>query len=146
VTLDRPLIAVVDDEEPIRKALQRLIRSSGLEAVTFATGEDFLASVGGSVPDCLVLDLHMPGLSGSEVQVRLARIHPLIPVVVITGHDQPGARSRALAAGAAAYLRKPVDGEALLDTIAFAIAAATRSRDATSSTGSHAQAKTSNLP
>jgi len=136
----------VDDEEPIRRALQRLIRSAGLDAVTFASGDDFFVSLEGFAPDCLVLDLHMPGLSGFEVQTRLAQIHPIIPVVVITGHDQPGARSRALAAGAAAYLRKPVDGEALLDTIAFAIAAATRSRNATSPVGGQAPAKTSSLP
>jgi FixJ family two-component response regulator len=120
----RPLIAVVDDEEPVRKALRRLMRSSGFDAESFASGAAFLASVEGSVPDCLVLDLHMPGLSGFEVQRRFARTHPLVPVVVITGHDLPETKSRVLAAGAAAYLRKPVDAEMLLGAISSSLAAA----------------------
>ena len=114
----------MDDEEPIRKALQRLMRSAGLDAISFASGADFLTSLEGSVPDCLILDLHMPGLNGFEVQTRLTQTHQALPVIVITGHDQPEGKTRVLAAGAAAYLRKPVDAEALLDAITSSITAA----------------------
>jgi FixJ family two-component response regulator len=123
VTQARPFIAVVDDEEPVRRALQRLMRAANLDVQTFASGADFLASVSARVPDCLVLDLHMPDLSGFEVQIRLAELHLGVPVVVITGHDLPRARERVLAAGGAAYLRKPVDAQVLLDAVAAAIAA-----------------------
>lgn len=75
-------------------------------------------------PECVVLDLHMPGMSGFEVQSALARVKPALPVVIITGHDTAESRSRAFALGACAYLPKPVDHEALLD----AIEAATRHR------------------
>ena len=98
----------------------------GYDVATFSSGAEFLASVDAQVPDCLVLDLHMPEMNGFEVQTRLAKTRPRVPVVVITGHDMPEARERVISAGAAAYLRKPVDGQALLDTIASAIAARDR--------------------
>ena len=118
----RNVIAVVDDEEPIRKALSRLMGTAGYEVETFESGTAFLARVEQHAPDCLVLDLHMPGVNGFEVQARLGQTAPSLPIVVITGHDIPEAGERVLAAGAAAYLRKPVDGQTLLDAIASAIA------------------------
>lgn len=114
-------IAVVDDESSVRKALERLIRSAGMTVATFASGDEFLAAVALAVPDCVVLDLHMPGATGFEVLVRLARLAIRVPVVVITGHDSPEARQRAMAGGAAAYLLKPVDERALLEAIAAAL-------------------------
>jgi len=122
VTRIRPLIAVVDDEEPIRRALCRLIRAAGLDAEAFSCGAAFLASVDGNAPDCVVLDLHMPGMSGFDVLARLADLGPSVPVVAITGYDTPEARERVLATGATAYLNKPVDADALLDAIASALA------------------------
>lgn len=112
---------MVDDEEPVRTALRRLIRAAGHEVETFPSGADFLTSLGDHEPDCLLLDLHMPDLTGLEVQARLAGSASRIPVVVITGHDQPENRDRVLAAGAAAYLLKPVDEEALFAAIASAL-------------------------
>jgi len=129
VTQPRPLIAVVDDEEPIRKAMDRLLRSASLDVVTFASGAAFLESLEAQEPDCVVLDLHMPCLSGFDVQAQLTTSAPRLPIVVITGHDSPGARERVIEAGAAGYLRKPVDGQALLDTIASAIAGGKRPRN-----------------
>jgi FixJ family two-component response regulator len=123
VTGIRRVIAVVDDEESIRKALSRLMGTAGYDVKTFESGDAFLARDEQRAPDCLVLDLHMPGLSGFEVQARLARTAPALPVVVITGHDIPDAGERVLSAGASAYLRKPVDGQVLLDAIASAISA-----------------------
>ncbi len=120
----RSLIAVVDDEEPVRTAFRRLIRSVGHDVETYSSGTEFLASVRDHEPDCLLLDLHMPGLDGLEVQARLGLAEARIPVVIITGHDQPETRSRALAAGAAAYLQKPVDEETLFAAIASALASA----------------------
>ena len=116
-------MAVVDDEEPIRRALCRLIRAAGFDVEAFSTGADFLASVEEHSPDCVVLDLHMPGVNGFDVQVRLADLAHTVPVVVITGYDTPEARERVLAAGATAYLRKPVDADTLLDAIASALTA-----------------------
>jgi FixJ family two-component response regulator len=118
------VIAVVDDEEPIRKALSRLMSTAGYQVETFGSGTAFLARAGPQVPDCLVLDLHMPGVNGFEVQARLAETDPLLPIVVITGHDIPEAGERVLSAGASAYLRKPVDGQVLLDAVAEAISVA----------------------
>lgn len=115
-------VAVLDDEEPVRRALERLLRSAGLGVDVFATGEDFFARAGSLDPDCLILDLHMPGMTGFDVQARLIALHSSIPVVIITGHDTPEARARVDVAGAAAYLQKPVDEQALLDAIDLAIA------------------------
>ena len=116
----------MDDEESVRKALQRLIRAAGLDVETFPSGSEFLQSIETHEPDCLVLDLHMPRVNGFEVQALLTQSKHRVPVVVITGHDTPEARARVMEAGAAAYLRKPVDDQTLLDTIASAIADATR--------------------
>ena len=116
------LVAVVDDEEPVRRALGRLIRAFGFEAEIFPSGAEFLASLAAREPDCVVLDLHMPGIDGLETQLRLAKSGRGIPVVILTGHDTPEAHARAMAAGARAYLRKPVDERTLLEAIRGAMA------------------------
>lgn len=110
-------IAVIDDDESVRKALKRLLRAANLDADTFASGREFLDSLASRVPDCVVLDLHMPGMNGLDVQRQLVGNGRRVPIVVITGHDEPQARAQCLAAGAAAYLRKPLDDEALLSAI-----------------------------
>jgi FixJ family two-component response regulator len=116
-----PLIAVVDDEEAVRKALKRLLVSAGYEVDAHADGREFLASLRTRAPACVVLDLHMPTLSGLEVQARLASVGSTLPVIVVTGHDSDVTRRCALANGASAYLRKPVDEQVLLDAIAVAV-------------------------
>jgi FixJ family two-component response regulator len=113
----KPFVAVVDDEEPVRRALERLFRSAGLETETFASGGAMIEDLARREPDCVVLDLHMPGMSGFEVQSLLAQRARPIPVVVITGQDTPDAFARATEGGASAYLRKPVDGDALLAAV-----------------------------
>ena len=120
----RPLIAVVDDEEPVRKALQRFLRAVGFEVEVFPGGEEFLRTLPHHQPDCAVLDLHMPEVTGFDVQAKLAKAHPRVPVVIITGHDSNEAQNRAVAGGASAYLRKPVDGHVLLDSITSALGSA----------------------
>lgn len=120
-----PLLALVDDDVEVRVALTRLVASAGFEVEAFGSGAEFLRSIAGRRPDCIVLDLHMPDMSGFEVQGILAATHPDVPVVVITGHDTPETRARVLALGSKAYLCKPVDDEALLGAIEAAIAGTT---------------------
>jgi len=110
-----PTVAVVDDEQPVRRALQRLLRASGFDVRLFATGADFMAHLDGV--DCVILDLHLPGMSGFEVQEALAARGADVPVVVLTGNDTPANRARSLANGARAYLSKPVDDETLLHAL-----------------------------
>ena len=118
-----PLVAVVDDEPEVRRALQRLLRSAGFAVELYASGVEFLDDYAAHAPDCVLLDLHMPGWNGFEVQAELARIGAGVPIVMITGNDAAGARERAMANGAAAYLCKPMDGNELLAVIARAVAA-----------------------
>jgi FixJ family two-component response regulator len=118
---NRPLIAVVDDEEPVRTALERLLRSAGFNVATFPSGAEFIETLKIHRPDCVVLDLHMPFVNGFHVQTCLVGAGIGLPVIVITGHDTPENRERALAGGASAYLRKPVDDQTLLDAIKSAI-------------------------
>ncbi len=108
----------------MRRALERLLSSAGLKVKTFGSGDEFLVFVQAHRPDCLILDLHMPQLSGFDVQARLAESNADLPIVMITGHDTPASRERVMAAGALAYFRKPVDGQVLLDVIAEAVASA----------------------
>ena len=120
----RHLIAIIDDDRSVRKALQRLLRASDLDANTFGSGREFLDSVGGALPDCLVLDLQMPEMNGLELQRHLIQAGRRLPTIVITGHDEPGMEAQCMAAGASRYLRKPLDDKVLLDAIRHAIATA----------------------
>jgi FixJ family two-component response regulator len=115
------LVAVVDDDFEVRVALMRLLSSAGFATEAFESGAEFVQSIGEQAPGCVVLDLHMPGLSGFDVQQQLVELHPEVPVVIITGHDTAEARRRAVGLGARAYLSKPVDGEALLLAISEAL-------------------------
>jgi FixJ family two-component response regulator len=121
------LIAVVDDEDLVRKALGRLIRAVGFHVETFSTGADFLRSLQQHKPDCVVLDLRLPQMSGLEVQRAISKISALLPIVIITGDDSPESRTLALKQGAAAYLRKPVDETVLIDAIRNAVRSRPRS-------------------
>ena len=109
----------------VRRALQRLLRASDFDTETYASGREFLNSLRQTaVPDCLVLDVQMPGMNGLALQYELARVGTRLPTVVITGHDEPGMETRCLAAGALAYLRKPLEAKALLAAIHDAISLA----------------------
>ena len=116
-----PFIAIVDDEQPIRSALKRLLRAAGLDAEGYASAQAFLDDAAGRRPDCVLLDLHMPGTSGQEILAQIREIDAHPPVVIITAHDTPETRDQCLAAGAAAYLQKPVDGRLLLNAISAAL-------------------------
>jgi FixJ family two-component response regulator len=121
VTAPRPLIAIVDDEESVRRALKRLVATAGLDVETFGTGEEFLNAIRSRRPDCAVLDLHMPAMTGFEIQSRLSEAGAVIPVIVMTGRDTPDAGTRAMEGGASAFLRKPIKSADLLDAIVAAI-------------------------
>jgi len=121
VTKPRPLIAFVDDDASICKALSRLLHSTGLDVVTFASGIKFLESIQSRRPDCVVLDLHMPVMNGFEVQAKLAESVMPVPVVIITSNGSAEAHDRALAGRPIAYLSKPVDDQALLEAIKLAL-------------------------
>jgi len=116
-----PLIAVLDDELRLCKALSRLLKTHGFEVVTFALGTELLAACAARLPDCLLLDLHMPDISGFDILERLAAQHLRVPVVVITGHDQSGYAKRVRALGGVDYLLKPLDESQLLAAIGKAI-------------------------
>lgn len=123
----RPRIAIVDDDPSVRKALARLLRASDLDADAYGSAEQFLESLHTSAPDCLVLDLQMPEMNGLALQRELVRTGIRLPVVIITGHDEPGMEGRCLGAGAGAYLRKPLDDKTLLAAIDDAINASNAS-------------------
>jgi FixJ family two-component response regulator len=121
----KPLIAIVDDDESVCRALKRLVRSLGMNAETFASGQQFLDLIEAMPsfhPDCLVVDVQMPGLNGLEVQERLATNGNPLPVIFITAHDEAVPRERALAAGAVAFVRKPFQDELLIKTLRVALA------------------------
>lgn len=119
-TPDR-VIAVVDDEEPVRRALLRLLRAEGLQGVGFGSGAEFLTALPAATPSCVVLDLHMHGLSGLEVQRQLAHAWPNLPVIIVTGRHTAESEAQARACHPAAYLRKPLDGSTLLGAIRTAL-------------------------
>lgn len=112
-----PLIAVLDDEAGMRTALRRLLRTRGYEAALFEDGAALLAAQPERPFACILLDLHMPKLSGFDILAALAERATLAPVIVITGHDQPGNEERTFMLGAAAYLTKPVDAGQLIGAI-----------------------------
>lgn len=117
-----PLLAVVDDDAEVRTALTRLVASAGFDVETFASGTAFLRSVEDHEPDCVLLDLHMAGINGFDVQRAMAPAHATVPIIVITGHDSAESRTRALRSGAKGYLCKPIDEETLLAAIGAALA------------------------
>lgn len=136
--LPPPWVAVVDDEAPVRRALYRLLRSAGIEARTFAGGAAFLDAIAGrgpcgepgsepcGPPFCVVLDLHMHGLSGLEVLVRLARDAPAIAVIVVTGDDSALLRQQAMRNNPFSYLYKPISDQSLLGAVTLAARRADR--------------------
>ena len=115
----RPLIAVVDDEPQFCRALARLLKTHGFDVVTFTEGDKFLAACASRVPDCLLLDLHMPDPDGFEILKCSSARH--LPVLVISGHDELGNAERVRSLGGLDYFLKPVNATQLLDAIRAAI-------------------------
>ena len=113
----KPVVAVLDDEPEMRKALRRLLVGRGFCVEEYECGADLLVALDSLTLDCLVLDLHMPEMSGFDVMEALDSRSIRLPVVVITAHDEPGTAERVRSLGASAYLKKPVDRAALLSAI-----------------------------
>src|SRR5208282_6173708 len=114
-------VAVVDDDELVRIALQRLLKAAGLGVASFASAEDLLKS--GQLPEiaCLVVDIRMPGMSGLDLQVKLKEESHAIPIIFITAHGDEKMRLQAMRAGAVAFLAKPFDSGILLDRVRAAL-------------------------
>ena len=110
-------VAIIDDDPAVLKALARLLRTRSLAVATFQSGRQFLTSLPEPLPDCLILDLQMPGMTGLEIQQDLVRKGIRIPTIIITAHDEAGIRERCKSAGAIAYLAKPVPQAALFAAI-----------------------------
>ena len=118
------MVFLIDDDESVRKALQRLLRSAGLDVKAFSSAEEFLQSANlAEKGACIILDIRMPGLTGFDLQEKLASKGIRIPVITVSAFDDAATRERARKLGATAFFRKPVDGEALIDAIHWAIGA-----------------------
>jgi FixJ family two-component response regulator len=114
-------VYIVDDEPSIRIAYARLVRSAQMEPETFASVEGFLEADVSDENACIICDVKMPGMSGLDLPGVLARNGRQLSVIFVTAHDEEETRTKAQDAGAAAYFRKPIDGQALLDAIAWAL-------------------------
>jgi FixJ family two-component response regulator len=116
-----PTVCVVDDDAPLRRALQRLLRAVGFDVETFESAEAFLAAEHASPPDCFVLDIRLGRLSGFDLHDRLRASGVSAPVIFITGHDDAATREQARKVAAAGYIRKPFDETSLISAIEAAI-------------------------
>jgi FixJ family two-component response regulator len=130
----RPLVAIVDDDQSVARAITRLVRHLGMDAQAFGSGGDFLDQLDATPclrPDCVVLDVQMPGLGGLEVQERLSQRHVDCGVIIMTAYHDPEGHQRALAVGAVAILSKPFDAHVFVDAVNRALTGwrARRGRD-----------------
>jgi FixJ family two-component response regulator len=119
--IDAPIIAIVDDDASVRRALLRVVRSAGFKAEIFASARDFLDWLPDNQAACVVLDIHMSEMSGFELQRRLA-----VPIIFMTAHDDASTLERIVKSGAAGHLRKPVDPLTVLRAIRQAVSEAPR--------------------
>ena len=122
MTQEQAKIYVIDDDESVRKAFKRLLRSVNLDVEIFSSAEDFLKTQKSEKNSCIIIDFRMPGLTGFDLQRRLKDQGVRIPVIVISASDNAQVREQARELGAVAFFRKPIDDQALLDAIDWAIA------------------------
>ncbi len=120
MTLDNKQIFIVDDDESVCRALSVLLATYGFNAKGFICAEDFFSAVPNSASGCLILDIHMPGLDGWQALQRLRESGSRRPVIIMSAEKFGGNSERALKAGAAGYLQKPFNDQALVDLIAIA--------------------------
>jgi FixJ family two-component response regulator len=117
------MIFIVDDDGSVRSSLVRLLRSAGFAAEAFGSAEDFLRDAHLDGASCVIIDVHMPGMNGLELQQELVRRPDVPRIVMITAYDDPETRRKVLEAGAAMFLRKPFNEAALLSAVSTAAAA-----------------------
>jgi FixJ family two-component response regulator len=113
------LVYIVDDDSYVRDGFEILLRSAGINSCSFESADAFIKQYTQGTDDLLLLDLHMPGMSGCELLSYIERTGIVLPVVIITAYDDPSSRACARKCGAIAFLRKPVDGDALIDIIKY---------------------------
>ncbi len=124
-----PLVEVVDDDISVRESLESLIRSAGLDVTVFASAEEFLKPANGRTPDCLILDVRLPGMTGIELHRHLLARERNVPAIFITAHaSDDRARSDAASAWTVAYLTKPFSEDELLDAVSRGFEMATARR------------------
>ncbi|MGA2097087.1 MAG: response regulator [Candidatus Acidiferrum sp.] len=111
------IIAIVDDDAPLREALSSVMKAAGFLTDTFATAEEFLDSAKRQDTICLILDVRLPGMSGLELQKQLADANSHLPIIFVTAHGDASLRALAMKAGAAGFLNKPVRSDTLLREI-----------------------------
>jgi FixJ family two-component response regulator len=121
VKIDSGLVAIVDDDESMRAAIEDLLSSVGIEARSFASAEEFLLSGLQNEIACLISDIRMPGMTGLELQAKLVAQGSRIPIIFITAHGNTRMRMQALKAGAIEFLGKPFDDESLLGSVRSAL-------------------------
>ena len=115
------MVAVIEDDESYRVAVQRLLKSEGLSVESFGSAEDFLNSGQQHETGCLIADIRMPGMSGLELQSKLNSDHCPIPTIFMTAHGDESIRMQAMRGGAVRFLTKPFDGETLLEAVRVAL-------------------------
>ena len=114
-------ITIVDDEGEVRSALRRLFKVAGMKTQSYASAEDFLDAPSGSRCDCLILDNGLPGMSGLELQSRLAASHRRLPIIFVSARDDAHTKAQAMQAGALASLEKPFSDQVLLRLVQTAL-------------------------
>ena len=122
-------VYVIDDDESVRKAFKRLLRSVNFEAETFASAEEFLKTPKPNKNSCIIIDIKMPGLTGFDLQRKLMAQGSRTPVIVISASDDAQVREQARGLGAVAFFRKPIDDQALLDAITWAVSGARKTEN-----------------
>jgi FixJ family two-component response regulator len=116
-----PLVAIIDDDEPFRTALVDSLCSLGYGACGFASAEEFVAANGENSCDCIISDIHMPGINGFDLNRLLVSRNSKVPVIMITARTEPRLEAQAVASGAVCLLRKPFDSRALIDCLEKAL-------------------------
>jgi FixJ family two-component response regulator len=122
----QPLVIVVEDDADMSRALESVLNAAGLDTAMFPSAEALLEAQVPADAACLVLDVHLPGMTGFELYDRLTATHPPCPVIFMTAYDEPAARARSVEARAVAYLVKPFAGKRLVECVGRVIRAGTR--------------------
>lgn len=115
-------VSIIDDDDSVRRSLSRLLRAAGMNPSSYASAEQFLQYATRGLVDCLVLDVHLRGMSGFDLQRHLSTSGPPVPIIFITAHDKPDVRRQAQLAHCTAYFPKPFSGESLIAAINEAVA------------------------